>query len=258
MLILLTDGANNAGQLPPLKAAELAAQEGLKIYTIGIGAEAMEVRQLLLLPDRQPFSADLDEKTLKAIAETTGGRYFRARDSAELAQIYALLDQLEPVERGTRCLPPGHRALPLAAGGGPGRRAAAGPAANCCRACGGADERFPFSAARPGSWPCRRFSACSGCSGGGVCAAAAGRRSAIPSCLPHLLLGRSRRRAPTGRSGCSCAGLLLAVLALAGPTWQKQPQPLFRQQSALVILFDLSRSMNAGRPANRAAWSGRA
>ena len=98
VLILLTDGVNNAGQLPPLKAAELAAQQGLKIYTIGIGANAMEVKSFFFSQTVNP-SRDLDEKTLKTIAETTGGRYFRAHDSAELEKIYALLDQLEPVER---------------------------------------------------------------------------------------------------------------------------------------------------------------
>jgi Ca-activated chloride channel homolog len=66
-----------------------------------------------------------------------------------------------------------------------------------------------------------------------------------PALLPHLLLGRSRRRAPWPL-WLLCTGLLLAVTALAGPTWQKQPQPLLRQKSALVILFDLSRSMTAG------------
>ncbi|NOY14560.1 MAG: VWA domain-containing protein, partial [Deltaproteobacteria bacterium] len=98
VLILLTDGANTAGTLPPLKAAELAAREGLKIYTIGIGAEQMEIPGFLFSRTVNP-SSDLDEKTLKAIAATTGGRYFRARDSAELEKIYKLLDQLEPVER---------------------------------------------------------------------------------------------------------------------------------------------------------------
>jgi Ca-activated chloride channel homolog len=98
VLILLTDGVNNAGQMPPLKAAELAAQQGLKIYTIGIGANAMEVKSFFFSQTVNP-SRDLDEKTLKTIAETTGGRYFRAHDSAELQEIYSLLDQLEPVER---------------------------------------------------------------------------------------------------------------------------------------------------------------
>ncbi|WP_020676851.1 vWA domain-containing protein [Geopsychrobacter electrodiphilus] len=98
VLILLTDGANTAGQLAPLKAAELAAREGLKIYTIGIGADSMEVRSFFYRQTINP-SADLDEKTLTAIAEKTGGRYFRARDTEQLAKIYAELDRLEPVVR---------------------------------------------------------------------------------------------------------------------------------------------------------------
>ncbi len=97
ILILLTDGANTAGKIEPLKAAELAAKEGLKIYTIGIGADEMVVRDFFGSRRVNP-SADLDEKTLKQIAEKTGGRYFRARDTAELEKIYALLDELEPIQ----------------------------------------------------------------------------------------------------------------------------------------------------------------
>jgi Ca-activated chloride channel family protein len=98
VLILLTDGANTAGELSPLKAAELAASVGLKIYTIGIGADSMEVRSFFFSRTVNP-SAELDEKTLNAIAEKTGGRYFRARDTQQLAEIYTLLDKLEPVTR---------------------------------------------------------------------------------------------------------------------------------------------------------------
>jgi Ca-activated chloride channel family protein len=98
VLILLTDGANTAGELTPLKAAELAAQQHLKIYTIGIGADEMIVRSLFGNRRVNP-SADLDEKTLTAIANTTGGQYFRARNSEELEHIYTLLDKLEPVEK---------------------------------------------------------------------------------------------------------------------------------------------------------------
>jgi len=97
VLILLTDGANTAGEVDPLQAAELAAQFKLKIYTIGIGADEMIVRDFFGARRVNP-SRDLDEKTLKAIAAKTGGRYFRARDSQEMAQIYHILDQLEPVE----------------------------------------------------------------------------------------------------------------------------------------------------------------
>ncbi len=98
VLILLTDGANTAGEVPPMKAAELAQQVGLRIYTIGIGAEQLEVSSLIGGPRRINPSADLDEETLTSIAEMTGGRYFRAKDTAGLQDIYRLVDELEPVE----------------------------------------------------------------------------------------------------------------------------------------------------------------
>lgn len=96
VLILLTDGANTAGAVAPLKAAQLAAQEGIKVYTIGVGADEMMVNSLFGSRRVNP-SADLDEAALKAIAEVTGGRYFRARETAELVGIYRELDELEPV-----------------------------------------------------------------------------------------------------------------------------------------------------------------
>lgn len=98
VLVLLTDGANTAGQVQPLKAAELAQQVGLRIYTIGIGAETMDVSSLVGGRRAINPSADLDEATLTQIAQLTGGRYFRATDTASLQDIYALLDELEPVE----------------------------------------------------------------------------------------------------------------------------------------------------------------
>lgn len=98
VLILLTDGANTAGEVTPIKAAELAAEIGLKIYTIGIGADEMMVRSFFGSRKVNP-SRDLDEKTLKAIAEKTGGHYFRARNTQEMDKIYQLLDKLEPVEK---------------------------------------------------------------------------------------------------------------------------------------------------------------
>lgn len=97
ILILMTDGANTAGELEPLKAAELAQRAGLKIYTIGIGSDAVQRRSFFGSITINP-SRDMDEKTLTTIAQTTGGRYFRAHDTAELAQIYVELDKLEPVE----------------------------------------------------------------------------------------------------------------------------------------------------------------
>lgn len=101
VLILLTDGANTAGEIAPRKAAELAEQAGVKIYTIGVGADSMRVRGGLFGTfDRQVNpSADLDEPTLEYIAEVTGGQYFRARNPEELNIIYQKLDELEPIEQ---------------------------------------------------------------------------------------------------------------------------------------------------------------
>ncbi|HIA44444.1 MAG TPA: VWA domain-containing protein [Methylococcaceae bacterium] len=98
VLILMTDGANTAGVISPLKAADLAAENQLKIYTIGIGADEMIVRSLFGNRRVNP-SRDLDEKTLTAIANKTGGQYFRARNTDEFNTIYALLDELEPIEK---------------------------------------------------------------------------------------------------------------------------------------------------------------
>ena len=101
VVILLTDGANNVGELPPIKAAELASVDGIKIYTIGVGAEEMRVPSLFgsLAGRTTNPSADLDEETLSKIAEATQGRYFRAKDTNTLAQIYELIDKLEPIEQ---------------------------------------------------------------------------------------------------------------------------------------------------------------
>lgn len=96
-LILLTDGGNNAGVLDPLKAAELAKQEGIKIYTIGLGAGQMTVQTLFGTQTVNP-SSDLDIEGLKQIAAITGGEFFRAEDSAGLERIYATINNLEPIE----------------------------------------------------------------------------------------------------------------------------------------------------------------
>lgn len=95
VMILLTDGVNDAGELDPYKSIDLAVAEHVKIYTIGIGAEAMRVDGFFGSRVVNP-SAELDERLLTSMAEKTGGRYFRARDTAALAQIYKDIDQLEP------------------------------------------------------------------------------------------------------------------------------------------------------------------
>ncbi len=98
ILILLTDGKNNVGEVSPLQAAKIAAAEGVKIYTIGFGADELVVPGLLFNRTINP-SAELDTKTLTEIAELTGGIYQRARNTQELASIYDVLDGLEPIEQ---------------------------------------------------------------------------------------------------------------------------------------------------------------
>ncbi|MAD74768.1 MAG: IMP dehydrogenase [Rheinheimera sp.] len=98
VLVLLSDGANNAGNIQPLEALVLAKAAGIKIYTVGVGAEQM-VQQTIFGRRTVNPSQDLDEQLLKQIASETGGQYFRARSLGELAQIYQLLDQLEPISR---------------------------------------------------------------------------------------------------------------------------------------------------------------
>ena len=93
VLVLITDGANNGGEIEPLLAARLAAAQRVKVHTIGIGAIVPADSAL----GHFGFNAtDLDEPTLRAIAEQTGGKYFRARSSDELKAIGGALDQLEP------------------------------------------------------------------------------------------------------------------------------------------------------------------
>ena len=98
VLILLTDGMNTAGKVEPVQAAQLAAQTNVKVYTIGVGADEMIVRDFFGSRRVNP-SAELDEETLQEIADLTGGKYFRARDPEELEKIYQLIDKLEPVKQ---------------------------------------------------------------------------------------------------------------------------------------------------------------
>jgi len=105
VLVLLTDGVNTAGELDPRKAIDLAAANQVRVYTIGVGAEALRVNSLFGSRVVNP-SADLDEAMLKRMAEVTGGRYFRARNSDELADVYRSIDQLEPVADTKQSLRP--------------------------------------------------------------------------------------------------------------------------------------------------------
>lgn len=97
VIILLTDGSNNAGEIAPVTAAEIAKTFGVRVYTIGVGTQGMAPYpfQTAFGVQYQNIPVEIDEATLKQIAAITGGQYFRATDNASLKEIYAEIDQME-------------------------------------------------------------------------------------------------------------------------------------------------------------------
>ena len=98
VVILLTDGENTAGELEPIAAAEIAQTMGIKIYTIGVGTKGqapIPTRDLFGRQIIRMFPVNIDEETLEKVAQTTGGKYFRATDTDSLMGIYQEIDQLE-------------------------------------------------------------------------------------------------------------------------------------------------------------------
>lgn len=95
VIVLLTDGDNNRGRYDPVEAAKLAAQWGIKVYTIGIGSDSYQVMRTPFGDQRIPVRSDVDERTLNAIADATGGKYYRAEDGRALRDIYSDIDRLE-------------------------------------------------------------------------------------------------------------------------------------------------------------------
>ena len=98
VIILLTDGVNNRGEIAPLMAADIAADMGIKVYTIGVGTRGKAPYPVVDMFGNlsfQPMDVEIDEKTLEGIAERTGGRYFRATDNDKLQSIYDEINQLE-------------------------------------------------------------------------------------------------------------------------------------------------------------------
>lgn len=94
-IILLTDGTNNAGDVPPMTAAQIAKQKGIRVYTIGVGTNGT-----ITIPDPYGFSSTvietkIDEESLKQIAQITNGKYFRAKDEKVLKRVFDEIDQLE-------------------------------------------------------------------------------------------------------------------------------------------------------------------
>ena len=97
VVILLTDGVNNSGEIAPLTAAEIANTYGVRVYTIGVGANGTAPYPVMTPwgVDVQRVEVEIDEDLLKSIAETTGGRYFRATDNTKLAEIYSEINRME-------------------------------------------------------------------------------------------------------------------------------------------------------------------
>ncbi len=102
VIILLTDGSNNAGFIDPKIASELAVEYGIKTYTIGIGTNGMALTPVAILPNGSfqygMGKVEIDEKLLKEIASVTGGKYFRATNNKKLEQIYKEIDTLEKTD----------------------------------------------------------------------------------------------------------------------------------------------------------------
>ncbi len=99
VVILLTDGVNNRGEVSPQMAAEIAKTYGVRVYTIGVGKEGMAPYPVMTPwgVEVQNVKVEIDEKLLSEIAESTGGRYFRATDNTKLAEIYGEINKMEKV-----------------------------------------------------------------------------------------------------------------------------------------------------------------
>ena len=102
VIILLTDGVNNAGFIEPETAADIAKQYGIKVYTIGIGTNGMAMSPYAIAPNGQflfqNMKVEIDEQLMKNIAAKTDGKYFRATSNSKLAEIYASINKLETTE----------------------------------------------------------------------------------------------------------------------------------------------------------------
>ena len=97
VVILLTDGVNNSGEIAPQTAAEIAKTYGIRVYTIGVGANGMAPYPVMTPwgPDVQQMKVEIDEQLLQSIADATGGRYFRATDNTKLSEIYSEINKME-------------------------------------------------------------------------------------------------------------------------------------------------------------------
>jgi Ca-activated chloride channel family protein len=116
VLILVADGDNTAGTIPPLDAARLAAQMGIRIYTIGVGStqDTVQIIENARLVARDDLG--MDEKVLRAVAGITNGAYFRATDTRALEEIYTRIDELEKTQAESRTVMIPHALYPWTLG----------------------------------------------------------------------------------------------------------------------------------------------
>ncbi len=117
IVILMTDGQNNAGQIAPLKAAEAAKALGVKVYTIGVGTRGIAPMPMRMAPNGpvvgyRNMQVDIDEQTLEEIARMTGGKYFRADNADRFRAIYAEIDKLEKSEADVKKFARHHELFP--------------------------------------------------------------------------------------------------------------------------------------------------
>ena len=107
VVILLTDGVNNSGEVAPQTAAEIARTYGVRVYTIGVGANGMAPYPVMTPwgVEIQKVQVEIDEALLKNISETTGGRYFRATDNTKLAEIYSEINKMEKARTSVDSFP---------------------------------------------------------------------------------------------------------------------------------------------------------
>ena len=107
VVILLTDGVNNSGEVSPKMAAEIAKTYGIRVYTIGVGKEGMAPYPVMTPwgVQVQNMKVEIDEALLKEIAESTGGRYFRATDNTKLAEIYSEINKMEKAKTSVDTFP---------------------------------------------------------------------------------------------------------------------------------------------------------
>lgn len=116
VVILLTDGVNTAGMLDPIKAAELARDNHVRIHTIAFGGDGASL-SMFGLPIQMPGGDTTDEAGLKRIADLTGGKAFRARDTDDLAGIYREIERIEPIDRPGEAVRPRVERYPWPLGG---------------------------------------------------------------------------------------------------------------------------------------------